>query len=153
MWNNHSHRHLWFPAVFTPPFITFFKYNFGENIFSPPFITFFTRIFTPVGKSLHEQRSHRSHLFPPLSWTQRLIGTGLLLELLLSHPLAWSSQTNWYDVITCWLIGAARQINTCLHQGCPKLKRNTDEGQNDVREGKVGDVEVGDGLEQGDSLV
>ena len=34
--------------------------------FSPPFITFSTRIFTPVGKSLHEQRSHRSHLFAAL---------------------------------------------------------------------------------------
>ena len=66
VWNNHSHRHLWFPGVFTPPFITFFEYNFGEFFFTPPFITFFTRNFTPVGKSLHEQRSHRSHLFPPL---------------------------------------------------------------------------------------
>ena len=36
------------------------------KFFSPSFITFSTRIFTPVGKSLHEQRSHRSYLFPPL---------------------------------------------------------------------------------------
>ena len=57
---------MWFPGVFRPPFITFFEYNFGEKNFTPPFITFFTRNFTPVGKSLHEQRSHRSHLFPPL---------------------------------------------------------------------------------------
>ena len=36
------------------------------KFFTPPFITFSTRIFTPVGKSLHEQRSHRSHLFAAL---------------------------------------------------------------------------------------
>ena len=39
------------------------------KFFSPPFITFSTRIFTPVGKSLHEQRSHRSHLFAALNCT------------------------------------------------------------------------------------
>ena len=40
--------------------------QFWRFFFTPPFITFFTRHFTPVGKSLHEQRSHQSHLFPPL---------------------------------------------------------------------------------------
>ena len=42
VWNSHRHRHFWFPAVV-------------KNIwfFTPAFITFSTRIFTPVGNSLH----------------------------------------------------------------------------------------------------
>ena len=56
VWNSHRHRHFWFPAVV-------------KNIwhfFTPPFITFSTRIFTPVGKSLHQQRLYRLYLFASL---------------------------------------------------------------------------------------
>ena len=56
-WNSHKQRHFWFPAVVTNTW----------HLFTPPFITFSTRIFTPVGKSLHEHWSHRSHLFASLS--------------------------------------------------------------------------------------
>ena len=56
-WNSHRQRHLWFPAVVTNTL----------HSFTPPFTKFSTRIFTPVGKSLHEHRSHRSHLFASLS--------------------------------------------------------------------------------------
>ena len=56
VWNSHRHRHFWFPAVV-------------KNIwhfFTPPFITFSTRIFTPVGKSLHQQCLYRLYLFASL---------------------------------------------------------------------------------------
>ena len=55
-WNSHRQRHLWFPAVVTNTW----------HLFTPPFTKFSTRIFTPVGKSLHEHCSHRSHLFASL---------------------------------------------------------------------------------------
>ena len=53
-WNSHRQRHLWFPAVVINTL----------HSFTPPFTKFSTRIFTPVGKSLHE---HRSHLFASLA--------------------------------------------------------------------------------------
>ena len=52
-WNSHRQRHLWFPAVVTNTL----------HSFTPPFTKFSTRIFTPVGKSLHEHRSHLFHLW------------------------------------------------------------------------------------------
>ena len=35
---------------------------------------------------------------------------------------------------------------TPLHQSCSELKRNTEEGKHHIRESKVGNVKVGDGL-------
>ena len=47
------------------------------EFFTPPFATFSTSFFTPVGKSLHEQCSHCSHLFAALFGTDFRLCMGL----------------------------------------------------------------------------
>ena len=75
-----------------------------SQCFTPPFITLSTRIFTPVGNSLHQQRQYRQYLFPSLGQCMLEGVFSLFLNIkrgyILTIPIWWIRIGKWTQMLS-----------------------------------------------------